>query len=96
MNNAERGASAINTGRLVWDGPNVHAAAPSFLSGSPILFVASPESVDGGYEVATAGFGPALPTPVSTATWCRSTTEAPHPRRLLADRQRRRLTARSL
>ena len=60
MNNAERRASAINTGRLVWDGANVHAAAPSFLSGSPILFVAAPSSVDGGYEVATAGFGPAL------------------------------------
>jgi hypothetical protein len=60
MNNAERVASAINTGRLVWDGPNVNAAAPSMLPPSPVLQVESPSSVHGGYEVAIAQFGPAL------------------------------------
>ena len=33
MNNAERVASAKNTGRLVWDGPNVNAAAPQLPRG---------------------------------------------------------------
>ena len=31
MTDAERVASAINTGHLVWDGPSVNAAAPHFL-----------------------------------------------------------------
>ena len=61
MTNAERVVSATNTGRLVWAGPNVRAAAPELpRRGVPILFVASPNSVDGGYEVATAEFGPSL------------------------------------
>ena len=60
MNDAERVASATNTGRLVWDGPNVNATAPSYLAPSPVLQVDSPASVHGGYEVAVAQFGPQL------------------------------------
>lgn len=60
MTDAERVASATNTGRLVWDGPNVNGAAPSFLPPGPVLQIDSPASVHGGYEVATAQFGPAL------------------------------------
>ncbi len=60
MNNAERVASAINTGRLVWDGPNVNGAARSLLAPGPVLQVDSPASVHGSYEVATAQFGPAM------------------------------------
>jgi hypothetical protein len=60
MTNAQRAASAKNTGRLVWDGPNVSAAAAAFLSASPVLQVDSPASVRGAYEVTTAQFGPPL------------------------------------
>jgi hypothetical protein len=60
MTNAQRAASAKNTGRLVWDGPNVTAAAAGFLSASPVLQVDSPASVRGAYEVATAQFGAPL------------------------------------
>jgi hypothetical protein len=60
MSNAQRRDSAKNTGRLVWDGPNVNASGPSFLSPSPVLQVDSPPSVHGRYEVSTASFGPAL------------------------------------
>jgi hypothetical protein len=60
MNDAQRAASAHNNGRLVWDGPNVNAAGPSFLGSSPLLQVDAPASVRGGYEVSTAAFGPAL------------------------------------
>jgi hypothetical protein len=60
MTNGQRAASAKKTGRLVWDGPNVNAAGAAFLSASPVLQVDSPASVHGGYEVATAEFGPPL------------------------------------
>jgi hypothetical protein len=60
MNDAQRAASAHNTGRLVWDGPNVNAAGAAFLSSSPLLAVHSPASVAGNYEVAIAEFGPRL------------------------------------
>ena len=60
MTSAQRAASARNTGRLVWDGPNVTAAGPAFLSASPVLTVDSPPSVSGAYEVSTAAFGPVL------------------------------------
>ena len=60
MNDAERVASAKNTGRLVWDGPNVNATAPSLLTPGPVLLIDSPASVHGSYEVASAQFGPEL------------------------------------
>jgi len=42
MNDAERAASAITPRNLVWNGPNVHAAAPRVLDrGTPDLFVAA-------------------------------------------------------
>jgi PA domain len=61
MSNAERQASAINSRRLVWEGDQVHADAPSVLSlGTPILSVTAPASIAGIYAVGTASFGPPL------------------------------------
>jgi hypothetical protein len=58
---AQRQASAINTGNLVWSGPNVAAAAPSVLSGTPRLVVSGNfPAVNGTYVVGTASFGPPL------------------------------------
>jgi hypothetical protein len=64
MSNAQRQASAINVNRVVWDGPTVTAAVPSFLAfGTPGLTIDSPPSLVGVYRVGTAAFGPALVAP---------------------------------
>ncbi|MGZ5436657.1 MAG: PA domain-containing protein [Pyrinomonadaceae bacterium] len=60
MTNAERVASAINTGNLVWVGPQVLADTPNVLSGTPRLRINSPAAIAGNYQVGTASFGPAL------------------------------------
>jgi hypothetical protein len=57
MSDAGRVASARNTGRVVWDGPNVNATAPSVLEPGPVLLIDAPASIDGSYEVAPAAFG---------------------------------------
>ena len=63
MTDAERVASAVNTGNLVWNGPNVVADVPRVLSGPPRLRVNSPQVIAGNYTVGTADFGP----PISSA-----------------------------
>ena len=64
MTDAERAASAINTRNVVWNGPNVTAAAPGVLAaGTPLLTVNSPAAIAGIYQVGTASFGPALVSP---------------------------------
>ena len=64
MSNAERAASALKNGKLVWGGPIVTAAVPSVLQqGTPLFTVSMPASVAGGYAVGTASFGPALSSP---------------------------------
>jgi hypothetical protein len=60
MSNAERAASAINTGNVVWAGQAVTASAPGVLSGTPTLKVSAPAAVAGNYAVGGASFGPAL------------------------------------
>lgn len=61
--NAQRQASAINSNRVVWDGINVTAAAPSVLQlGSPLLTVNTPASL-GTLRIGTAAFGPAIASP---------------------------------
>jgi uncharacterized repeat protein (TIGR01451 family) len=57
MTNAQRAASAINTGNLVWSGENAIHAAPAFLSAQPILDIHSPASLAGREDVGTAAFG---------------------------------------
>lgn len=67
MTDAERVASAINTGNLAWIGTQVVADAPTVLSGTPRLRVNSPSAIAGNYQVGTASFGPSLPPSGITA-----------------------------
>jgi len=60
MTQAERQASAINVGNVVWFGPKVMKAAPSLLGPRPSLIVTSPSTIDGSYEAQPASFGPPL------------------------------------
>ncbi len=50
--------SKTNTGNLVWDGPNVTAAAPRALEPIAYLTVTEPAAVAKNYEIGTAAFGP--------------------------------------
>ena len=68
MTNAERAASALKEGKLVWSGSTVNTALPGVLQlGTPLLTVALPASVAGTYLVGTANFGPVLSSPGVTA-----------------------------
>ncbi|HEV2853954.1 MAG TPA: PA domain-containing protein [Thermoanaerobaculia bacterium] len=61
--NAQRQASSINANKIVWDGINVTAAAPSVLQlGSPLLTVNTPASL-GTMRIGTAAFGPQITSP---------------------------------
>jgi hypothetical protein len=64
MTQAERQASAIRFGRVVWDGPNVTAGVPSvLLFGSPEVRVTAPAGLAGAYQFGTAAFGPPIGSP---------------------------------
>lgn len=66
MTDAERQASALNSRRLVWNGPVVTASAPQVLSaGTPQLDVSGPVAgaAAGQYSVGTASFGAPLSSP---------------------------------
>ncbi len=60
MTNTQRSASAVNTNRVVWDGPQTTGAAPAFLDNAPALTINSPSSIEGSYAVQPAQFGPAI------------------------------------
>lgn len=61
MTNPERAASALNTHKLAWNGPQVSADVPAVLAfGIPILNVTAPAVIAGSYDVGTAAFGPLL------------------------------------
>jgi hypothetical protein len=62
MTPAERAASAINSGNVVWNGPNVTAKAPAILDAAGEVAVNSPGSIAGNYLAQPATFGPALNT----------------------------------
>ena len=65
MTDAERQASAINTGNLAWIGPRVTADVPSVLA-APILRVNQPQSIAQNFAAGTASFGaPLLPSGVT-------------------------------
>jgi len=66
MTNSERVASAINTGNLVWAGPQVTADVPSVL-GNPTLRINSPGTLAGTYVIGLADFGPPVSSPGITA-----------------------------
>ncbi|MFS2002260.1 PA domain-containing protein [Duganella sp. CT11-25] len=64
MTDAERAASAVKSGRLVWNGAEVNGAAQAVLqAGTPILTMLSPPGVAGVLQVGTASFGPPLSSP---------------------------------
>jgi PA domain len=61
MTRAQRQASAINFGNVVWEGANVTAGAPSVLVlGSPEVRVLSPAAIAGTKQFGTASFGPQI------------------------------------
>ena len=63
MTNAERVASSLNEGRLVWNGPNVATNVPIVLQqGFPALKITAPAPLAANYLVGQAAFGPALNT----------------------------------
>jgi hypothetical protein len=58
MNSAQRQASAIRYGRVVWDGSNVTAGVPNvLLLGSPEVRILTPAAIAGTYQFGTAAFG---------------------------------------
>lgn len=69
MTDAQRQASAIRFGRVVWEGTNVYEGVPNVLSfGSPEVKILTPGAIAGTYQFGTAAFGPAitvLPSPVT-------------------------------
>ncbi|HSO22572.1 MAG TPA: PA domain-containing protein [Chondromyces sp.] len=58
MSDEQRLSSAVNTGRLAWDGPATVAAAPQVLENAPRLRISAPSGIAGSYAVQTAQFGP--------------------------------------
>ena len=67
MTDAERLASAINTGNLVWTGTNVNQQAPSVLGKATLFHVSAPAPLVGDYEFGTApAIGPTA-TPANFA-----------------------------
>jgi hypothetical protein len=61
MTDAERKASAINWGNMVWDGTNVTTDVPQVLVfGSPEVRVTAPSNVAGIYQFGTAAYGPSI------------------------------------
>jgi hypothetical protein len=68
MSSAQRQASAINFGNLVWVGPNVTANVPATLSfGTPVVRIDSPPAIAGLKQFGTAAFGPPVSAPGITA-----------------------------
>jgi hypothetical protein len=63
MSDQQRLGSAVNTGRLAWDGPAAVAAAPLVLENAPRLRINSPSVIAGSYAVQTAQFGPPVGLP---------------------------------
>ena len=63
---AERQASAVNTGHLIWTGANVVNEARGVL-GTPRVRVNAPGSIAGAYGAATADFGPRVSAGGTTA-----------------------------
>jgi hypothetical protein len=68
MTNNQRKASAINTGQLVWNGPNVLGNASLFLGPATIVRVDSPAAIAGEKDYGTASFGAPPPDPPISAS----------------------------
>ncbi len=69
MTDAQRAASAIRFGRVVWEGASVSAGVPQVLSfGSAEVRVLTPAVLAGSYQFGTAAFGAPISSPGVTAT----------------------------
>src|SRR5215213_868908 len=69
MTQAQRQASAVRYGRVVWDGAAVTADLPSVLSfGSPEVRVLSPAAIAGAHQFGGASFGPSIASSNVTAS----------------------------
>ncbi|MQA18038.1 PA domain-containing protein [Rugamonas rivuli] len=67
MTDAERAASSLKSGKLVWTGAIANGAGSTLLQqGSPALTLISPANIAGTVQVGTASFGPALSSPGMT------------------------------
>ncbi len=66
MSNAQRQASAINTGSLVFDGFATVYKTPSFLGPALSVNVSSPPVIAGDYLASNAQFGPVVQSPFVT------------------------------
>jgi hypothetical protein len=60
MTNTQRRASAVNTNRVVWDGPQTTNVAPAFLDNAPSFTINSPSGIEGSYAAQPADFGPPI------------------------------------
>ena len=60
MNDAQRAASFVNSGNVVWSGSTVTGEAPIHLGDRPEFRVNAPAAIAGPYGFATAAFGPSL------------------------------------
>lgn len=67
VSDGQRAASALNTGKLVWDGTFVTSAARQFLGPATIVRIVSPASLAGEKDFGTADFGPPPPSPPISA-----------------------------
>jgi len=65
MNDAERQASAVNDGNVVWNGAEVSTRAADFLGPRPVVNVTTPPL--GTFDAQAASFGPPLSSPGVTA-----------------------------
>jgi hypothetical protein len=61
MTQTQRQTSAIGDPNLVWNGPNVNADHPTFLSPAPALIINAPAAIAGTTLAQPATFGPAVP-----------------------------------
>jgi hypothetical protein len=62
MTDAERLASQVNSGNLVWTGPSVTADAPLVFGPRPSVVALNPQGIKGSYEAQQASYGPGLRT----------------------------------
>jgi hypothetical protein len=60
MTAPQRITSALNGGKLVWDGPVVSNFAKGFLAPKPVMVVNAPPAIAGTYDAGTATFGAQL------------------------------------
>jgi hypothetical protein len=60
MTDAQRVVSAVNDGKLVWDGAGVTGASSFFLQGPPLMTINFPGTLPGTMPLGAASFGPQL------------------------------------